>query len=78
MASEFPVNIGSYVITCLFDSGTSHSYMSYRCFKSAFPLTIPTEAQGLTVQNASGKSMHSAGMHEATIALGNKRFKHTL
>ena len=77
MASGFPVNIGSYATKCLFDSGASYSCMSYRCFKSAFPLIIPTEVQGLTVQNASGRNMQHVGMHKATITLGIKSFKHT-
>ena len=51
--------------------------MSYRCFKSTFPLILPTEAQGLTVQNAAGKSMQPSGMYETTVTQGNKSFKHT-
>ena len=44
MVSEFPPNIDGYATKCLFGSGASHTCMSYRCFKSIFPLTIPTEA----------------------------------
>ena len=32
MASEFPIEIDSYAAKCLYDSGASHSCMSYRCF----------------------------------------------
>ena len=37
MASEFLVEIGAYATNCLYDSGASHSWMSYQCFKTAFP-----------------------------------------
>ena len=42
MASVFPVEIDSYATKCFFyDSGASHSCMSYGCFKSAFPTEVP-------------------------------------
>ena len=47
MASEFPVQTGSFTTKCLFDSGTSHSCMSYRCFKSAFPTEAPEDIMDL-------------------------------
>ena len=53
MASEFPVQMGNFTTKCLFDSGASHSCMSYRCFKSAFLTEAPEDINGLTVQNAS-------------------------
>ena len=77
MASEFPIEIDSYAAKCLYDSGASHSCMSYRCFKSAFPLKSPKKVDGLIVQNASGKSMQCFGMYEATINLGKRNFTHT-
>ena len=76
MASEFPVQIGSFTTKCLFDSGASHSCMSYRCFKSAFPTEAPEDINGLTVQNASGKSMKPLGKYDVTITLGKKKFTH--
>ena len=41
MASEFPIEIDSYAAKCLYNSRASHSCMSYRCFKSAFPTEVP-------------------------------------
>ena len=49
MASEFPVEIGAYATNCLYDSGASHSCMSYQCFKTAFPTAVPNEAKDFTV-----------------------------
>ena len=76
MALEFPVQIDSFTTKCLFDSGASHSCMSYRCFKSAFPTEAPEDINGLTVQNASGKSMKPLGKYDVTITLGKKKFTH--
>ena len=74
MALEFPVEIDSYATKCLYDSGASHSCMSYRCYKSAFPTDIPKKIDGPTIQNASGKRMQPLGMYEVTIKLGKKSF----
>ena len=43
MASQFPAKFGTYSTKCLFNSGASHSCVSYRCFKSAYPTKIPTK-----------------------------------
>ena len=58
MASKFPAEFGTYSTKCLFDSGTSHSCVSYRCFKSAYPTEVPDKIDGLSVQNAPGKIWH--------------------
>ena len=42
--------------------------------KSAFPTKVPNEAEGLTVKNASGKSMQPVGKYDITVTLGKKNF----
>ena len=77
MASKFSAKFGTYSTKCLFDSGTSHSCVSYRCFKSAYPPEVPNKIDGLSVQNASGKSMAPIGVYEAIVKLGKKSFTHS-
>ena len=52
--------------------------MIYRCFKSAFSTEVPKtkKVDGLTVQNASGKSMQPWEMYEETIKLDKMSFTH--
>ena len=76
MASEFPIGIGKQKNTGLFDSGASHSCISYQCYKETIPHVAISEAAHISVENASGESMDPLGMCEATISLGNKRFTH--
>ena len=77
MASKFPAKFGTYSTKCLFDSGASHSCVSYRCFKSAYPTEVPNKIDELSVQNASGKCMAPIGVYEATVKLGKKSFTHS-
>ena len=77
MATKFPAKFGTYSTKCLFDSGTSHSGISYRCFKSAYPTEVPNKIDGISVQNASGKSMAPIGVYEVTVKLGKKNFTHS-
>ena len=76
MASEFLIGIGKQKNTGLFDSRTSHSCISYQCYKESIPHVAISEAAHISVENASGESMDPLGMCEATISLGNKRFTH--
>ena len=76
MASEFPIEIGKQKNTGLFDSGVSHSCISYQCYKESIPQVIISEAAHISVKNASGESMGPLGVCKATISLGNKRFTH--
>ena len=76
MASEFPIGIGKQKNTGLFDSGASHSCISYQCYNETIPHVAISEAAHISVENASGESMDPLGMCEATISLGNKRFTH--
>ena len=55
----------------------SHSCVSYRCFKSAYPTEVPNKIDGLSVQNASGKSVTPIGVYEVTVKLGKKNFTHS-
>ena len=77
MASKFPTKFGTYSTKCLCDSGASHSCVSYRCFKSAYPTEVPNKIDGLSVQNASGKSMAPIGVYEVTVKLDKKNFTHS-
>ena len=77
MASKFPAKFGTYSTKCLFDSGTSHSCVRYRCFKSPYPTEVSNKIDGLSVQNVSGKSMAPIGVYEATVKLGKKSFTHS-
>ena len=76
MASEFPIGIGKQKNTGLFDSGASHSCISYECYKESIPHVTISEAAHISVENASGESMGPLGVCEATISLGNKNFTH--
>ena len=77
MASKFPAKVGTYSTKCLFNSGASHSCVSYRCFKSAYPTEVPNKIDRLSVQNASGKSMAPIRVYEVTVKLGKKNFTHS-
>ena len=61
MASEFRVGIGKDKTTGLFDSGASHSCISYDCFMTVIPQTPLCEVSHISVKNASGKSMVPMG-----------------
>ena len=76
MASEFPIGVGSQKDTGLFDSGASHSCISYDCYKVSIPEVPICKAAHINVKNASGESMDPLGVCEATITLGNKKFTH--
>ena len=78
MASEFPVKVNDCSTTRLLDTGTSHSCMSYECFKNAFPKGELKEIRCIKVENASGKSMEPKGLCETTVTLGPKDFIHTI
>ena len=77
MASEFRVGIGKEKTTGLFDSGASHSCISYDCFLTIIPQTPLSEASHISVKNASGKSMGPMGICHTTIVLGPKSFRHS-
>ena len=75
MASEFRVGIGKEKTTRLFDSGASHSCISYDCFLTMIPQTPLSEASHISVKNASGKSMGPMGICHTTIVLGPQSFR---
>ena len=59
MTSEFPIGIGKQKNTCLFDSGASHSCISYQCYKESIPHVGILEAAHISVENASCESPKS-------------------
>ena len=63
MASEFHVKVNDCSTTFLLDTGTSHSCMSYECFKNVFPKGQLQEIRCIKVENASGKSMEPKGLY---------------
>ena len=76
MASEFPIGIGKQKNSGLFDSGASHSCISYQCYKESISHVTISQAVHISVKNASGESMGPLGVCKSTISLGNKRFTH--
>ena len=72
MASEFPIGIRKQKNIGLFDSGASHSCISYHCYKEYIPHVTISEAAHISVENASDKSKGLLGVCKATISLGNK------
>ena len=77
MASEFKLGVGKQTKTGLFDSGVSHSCMSYDCYLSTVPGTVLYEAPHISVKNASGKSMGPVGVCCTSITIGSKSFTHS-
>ena len=77
MTSKFPAKFGTYSTKCLLDSGASHSCVSYRCFKSAYLTEVPNKIDGLSVKDASGKSMAPIGVYEVTVKLDKMNFTHS-
>jgi len=75
-AAEFPVVVGSQPTKCVFDTGATHSCLASALKNAAFPSAEPFEVPGLSVKNASGKSMEPEGVLEKEITIGGKTFKH--
>ena len=75
-AAEFPVCVGTYSTKCTFDTGATHSCVSSACAEKAFPGLEPVPVPGMTVKNASGKSMAPIGMLEVRVTIGDRSFKH--
>ena len=76
MASEFKMGIGKTKKTGLFDSGATHSCMSYSCFTATIPQNSLCQTSHISVKNASGQSMGPIGICHAKIVLGPKSFTH--
>ena len=76
MASDFKMGIGKTKKTGLFDSGATHSCMSYSCFTATIPQNPLCQTSHISVKNASGQSMGPIGICRAKIILGPKSFTH--